>query len=70
MRLDSELKLDSGFRNDGIVTYNGTGNENDKGFDDFNEDVLTCRLEESIRPRSFTLPYQLLSFLEKPLQQQ
>jgi uncharacterized delta-60 repeat protein len=32
LRLTSDLEPDSGFGNGGVVTYNGTGNENDKGF--------------------------------------
>jgi uncharacterized delta-60 repeat protein len=32
LRLMSDLQPDSGFGNEGVVTYNGTGNGNDKGF--------------------------------------
>jgi len=32
LRLTPDLKPDSDFGNNGVVTYNGTGNENDKGF--------------------------------------
>ncbi|MDQ1239477.1 MAG: hypothetical protein QG577_1663 [Thermodesulfobacteriota bacterium] len=32
IRLTSDLEPDSSFGDSGIVTYNGTGNENDKGF--------------------------------------
>ncbi len=32
LRLNAELERDSGFGSDGVVTFNGTGNENDKGF--------------------------------------
>ena len=32
MRLTSDLERDSGFGSEGVVTYNGTGNGNEKGF--------------------------------------